>query len=136
MNYKCKFCDSTKLFIEVKNTSTGLYCSDCGKWQKWLNKDEVRAFNQNQKLTNVCQELKSFAKDNPTYVEIPKKLTIENRLQEFIDFLDEEINRQFLREKLSIEDNLQACVYAHAYEKDKNALINILNEREWNNNNE
>lgn len=41
--HKCK-CGSTDFFVEVKGTATGLYCSECGKWQKWLTKDEVRAF--------------------------------------------------------------------------------------------
>ena len=40
----CKKCGSVDLFTEVKGTNTGLYCSDCGAYQKWLSKDELRAF--------------------------------------------------------------------------------------------
>lgn len=42
-NY-CKKCRSTSLHTEVKGNNTGLYCDDCGAWQRWLGKDELRAF--------------------------------------------------------------------------------------------
>lgn len=34
-------------FIEKKGIQTGLYCNKCGRWIKWLSKDEVRLFEQN-----------------------------------------------------------------------------------------
>lgn len=40
--YKCEKCGSTDIFIECNETHRGLYCGDCGKWIKWLNKDEER----------------------------------------------------------------------------------------------
>ena len=40
----CSKCGSVDLYTEVKGTNTGLYCSDCGAYQKWLGKDELRAF--------------------------------------------------------------------------------------------
>ena len=42
-NY-CKKCGSISLHTEVKGNNTGLYCDDCGAFQKWLGKDELRAF--------------------------------------------------------------------------------------------
>lgn len=38
---KCK-CGSGNFVIMIKRNSAqkGLYCSDCGKWIKWLGKDE------------------------------------------------------------------------------------------------
>ena len=42
--YYCKKCRSTSLHTEVKGNNTGLYCDDCGAWQCWLGKDELRAF--------------------------------------------------------------------------------------------
>ena len=36
-------------FVEEKGNNTGLYCSMCGKWQKWLNKDELRVFQNSHK---------------------------------------------------------------------------------------
>lgn len=54
-----------------------------------------------------------------------------NNLNEFINFLNKEIDRQLEREPLSIEDNISKCSYAHAYEKVKESLINIVNGRRY-----
>lgn len=35
----CK-CGSNKFVTMKKRSQTGLYCSSCGKWIKWLSKDE------------------------------------------------------------------------------------------------
>ena len=40
----CKKCGSVALHTETKGNNTGLYCDDCGAFQKWLGKDELRAF--------------------------------------------------------------------------------------------
>lgn len=44
----CKKCGSVSLHTEAKGNNTGLYCDDCGAWQKWINKDELRAFEYAQ----------------------------------------------------------------------------------------
>lgn len=44
MNMVCK-CGCKEFFTEKHGNQTGLYCSACGKWQKWLKKDEIRLFN-------------------------------------------------------------------------------------------
>ena len=38
----CKKCGSTDLYTDQKGNNTGLYCSDCGAWIKWLSKEELR----------------------------------------------------------------------------------------------
>lgn len=43
MDMVCK-CGSTEFFTKANGTQTGLYCAECGKWQKWLGKSEVRVF--------------------------------------------------------------------------------------------
>ena len=43
MDMVCK-CGSKEFFIEKHGNQTGLYCSACCKWQKWLKKDEIRLF--------------------------------------------------------------------------------------------
>lgn len=40
MNMVCK-CGGKGFFTEEHGNQTGLYCSACGKWQKWLKKDEI-----------------------------------------------------------------------------------------------
>lgn len=57
MNMICK-CGSKEFFTEKHGNQTGLYCSACGKWQKWLKKDEIRLFNHG------VQDAWISAKDN------------------------------------------------------------------------
>ena len=45
----CKKCGSISLHTEVKGNNTGLYCDDCGAWQRWLGKDELRAFEHSMR---------------------------------------------------------------------------------------
>lgn len=40
--FKCQKCGSKDVFVQTSGNNTGLYCGDCGKWIKWLNKDEQR----------------------------------------------------------------------------------------------
>ena len=47
MNYKCK-CGSMDFFTEPQGNNIGLYCSMCGKWKKWLDKDEGFLFEHNK----------------------------------------------------------------------------------------
>ncbi len=44
---KCK-CGSENFFIEKNGNNMGLYCKKCEKWIKWLNKNELKAFEQNK----------------------------------------------------------------------------------------
>lgn len=46
----CKKCGSNSLYTETKGNNTGLYCSDCGAWIKWVGKDELRAFEHNKEI--------------------------------------------------------------------------------------
>lgn len=39
MDMVCK-CGGKEFFTEEHGNQTGLYCAACGKWQKWLKKDE------------------------------------------------------------------------------------------------
>ena len=41
------------LFIDKRNNHKGLFCGECGKWQKWLGKDEynlVKRFIESKKI--------------------------------------------------------------------------------------
>ena len=40
--FACRKCGSVDLFIKDNGAQCGLYCKDCGAWQKWLGKDERR----------------------------------------------------------------------------------------------
>lgn len=54
----CKKCGSVSLHTEVKGNNTGLYCDDCGAFQKWLGKNELRAFE----YANKSRGLRATAK--------------------------------------------------------------------------
>lgn len=51
----CKKCGSLDLHTEISGNNTGLYCSDCGAWIKWLGKGELRAFENSKKEMNIKQ---------------------------------------------------------------------------------
>ena len=51
MNRSC-VCGCTTFFTIKKGTQTGLYCMKCGKWQKWLTKDEANLFEYENKQNN------------------------------------------------------------------------------------
>ena len=51
----CKKCGSISLHTEVKCNNTGLYCDDCGAFQKWLGKDELQAFEHSME-SRICDE--------------------------------------------------------------------------------
>ena len=53
------------------------------------------------------------------------------QLWRFVDFLDKKINEELERKPLSQSDSIAKCSYSLALERDKNALINILNGREF-----
>lgn len=38
----CNKCGSNKLFVEIQGQRRGLYCGECGKWQKWITKQELQ----------------------------------------------------------------------------------------------
>lgn len=46
----CKKCGSTDLYTDQKGNNTGLYCSDCGVWIKWLSKEELRVFEHSKDI--------------------------------------------------------------------------------------
>ena len=56
MEYRCSGCGQTEMFTKKQGTQVGLYCSNCGKWQKWLGKSELRAFRHSQNELKASAE--------------------------------------------------------------------------------
>jgi hypothetical protein len=54
--YACPKCGSVDVFTEPKGSQMGLYCGDCGRWIKWVPKDEVRLVNRF--IESIKQEAK------------------------------------------------------------------------------
>jgi transcription initiation factor TFIIIB Brf1 subunit/transcription initiation factor TFIIB len=83
----CKKCGSTSLHTEVKGNNTGLYCDDCGAWQRWLGKDELRAFEYSmreatkEEKDSVNRYVESISK--PTGVNFQELMEITIKALEF-----------------------------------------------------
>ena len=57
-DYKCK-CGYNDFFFADKGNQKGIYCSYCGKWLKWADKDEQNlAMKQESVLDKVRVEIK------------------------------------------------------------------------------
>lgn len=112
----CKKCNSTLLHIEKKGNNTGLYCNTCGSWIKWLSKDEVRAFEyQNESRSQ----------------DVVRHDFVIEELDRFVEYLDKAIDQEFSVEPLSEIDAIRKSSYCLGLERDKNALINILAGRKF-----
>lgn len=136
----CKKCGSIALHTEVKGNNTGLYCDDCGSWIKWLSKDELRAFNYSQTISQmreatpkenkaISDYLDSVSK--PTGINIFDDKTIIDRFNELVERLDKEIDKEMKIMPVSNEDAIRKSAYCHGLEKVKISIVNILNGRKF-----
>lgn len=88
----------------------------CGSLQKWLNKNEARLFSENNK------------EDEPS-IQVDDGL--RDRLEEFVQALDDMIDKEFSKEPISDMDAMRKSSYCLALERDKNSIINILEGRKY-----
>ena len=78
MNYECN-CGSTEFFTAPQGNNIGLYCSMCGKWKKWLGKDEAFLFEHNKeaiKNKNIKEKEIKITRDS--YVDLIKTAKMFN----------------------------------------------------------
>ena len=40
-DYSCKNCSGIDFFIKRKSIHNGLYCTYCGRWLKWADKEDL-----------------------------------------------------------------------------------------------
>jgi len=58
-DYKCK-CGHNDFFFADKGNQKGIYCSYCGKWLKWADKDEQNlAMKQESILEKIRAEIET-----------------------------------------------------------------------------
>ena len=141
--YICK-CGCENMFTQSKGNNTGLYCSECGKWQRWLGKDELRAFEHSKKNQTHVQMRDSTPEENhaiseyiksiskPTGINILDDKSIVQRLNEFADFLDRKIDSEYEKLPVSKDDAIRKNSYCLALEQDKTAILNILRGHDFN----
>lgn len=65
MDHKCKKCGSKNLFTEKIVDATGLYCRECGAFQKHLREDELHVFKHTQSVNSNLSSTKSSPKMPP-----------------------------------------------------------------------
>ena len=59
-DYKCK-CGHNDFFFADKGNQKGIYCSYCGKWLKWADKDEQNlAMKQEPILDKIRTEIEQL----------------------------------------------------------------------------
>ena len=111
----CKKCGSTDLYTDQKGNNTGLYCSDCGAWIKWLSKEELRAFEHSKKKENKdvieCEILlgrlccfKPLNKDAIFFGHMAGKIVDDFEKMTFMYVLVSD-NRYFFSRKVIIKPN-------------------------------
>ena len=72
----CKKCKSRDLFLRESGSATGLYCADCGVWQKWVRKKELP-------LVEHCLEAQKEAKTpDATFLDIWNRIRADGTLRE------------------------------------------------------
>ena len=49
---KCKKCGGTNGYLKVGDVHTGLYCSQCNSWIKWISKNELEILNNGENIIN------------------------------------------------------------------------------------
>ena len=121
----CKKCGSISLHTEVKGNNTGLYCDDCGAFQKWLGKDELRAFE----YANKSRGLRATAE---VYDDAFVDYRISERLNRFIDGIDEAIDSVYDNSTAEYDKLIYNNAYVFALEKCKVGIQNIVEGREFN----
>lgn len=121
----CKKCGSVSLHTEVKGNNTGLYCDDCGAFQKWLGKDELRAFE----YANKSRGLRTTAKVcDDAFINNE----VNERLIRFIDGIDKAIDSAYANLTAEYGELIYNNAYAFALEKCKVGIQNIIEGREFN----
>ena len=131
----CKKCGSIKLYTKQKGSQIGLYCGDCGAWIKWLGKDELRAFEYSmreptkEEQENVNKYIKNISK--PTGLKFNEDKTIIDRLQNFIDCIDKEIDYEMNNIPINSDDEIRKSAYCYGLQKVIWSLENIIEGKDF-----
>ena len=69
-DYKCK-CGHSNFFFAPKGSQKGIYCSHCGKWLKWADKDEQNLTLKQEPCEDAVSRRKVFSAIHNTH--LPKE---------------------------------------------------------------
>lgn len=79
---KCSKCGHDNFFFADKGNQTGIYCSYCGKWLKWADKDEQ---NLRMKQESVIDKIKAEIEQDAFTDVNGWKYIFVNRINQIID---------------------------------------------------
>lgn len=133
--FKCTKCNSSDVFISKSGNNVGLYCDDCGAWLKWLGKDELRAFEHSmreatsEERESVDKYIKNISK--PTGLKFNEDKTIIDRLQNFIDCIDKEIDYEMNNIPINSDDEIRKSAYYYRLQKVIWSLENIIDGKDF-----
>ena len=103
MNYECK-CGSMDFFTVPKGNNIGLYCSMCGKWKKWLGKDEAFLFEHNKTVKKQKQLEKRIIKVTATYTLDDKNIILPITSKETVkQIVEADMESYFNEDKCSLD---------------------------------
>lgn len=119
---KCDKCGCTKFYTETKGSQIGLYCRDCNKWVKWLSKKDYEAFKRSGSI--VIEE------HNKVHC-VTSDGKMRAQLEKLVFYIEKEIDKEMSKEPLSVEDSIRKSSYCLALERDKNAIIDILQGKDF-----
>ena len=119
-------CCNSSVHTEVKGSQVGIYCDDCGKWQKWASKDEVRTIEYNKpKVFN-----NKIEKPNILEIDYMTKLKeVEyyvSSIKRMISDIDNMIEVEDDRPILSVEDSVRKASKCYELTRVKFKLQDIL----------
>jgi hypothetical protein len=85
-DYKCK-CEHNDFFFADKGNQTGIYCSYCGKWLKWADKDEQNLrMKQVSVLDKIRAEIEQLRLHKAEFLTNDNKVCIDS--QAVLNILD------------------------------------------------
>ena len=104
MNYECNRCGSIDFFTESRGCNIGLYCSMCGKWKKWLGKDEAFLFEHNKTVKKQKQLEKRIIKVTATYTLDDKNIILPITPKETVkQIVEVDMESYFNEDKCSLD---------------------------------
>ena len=114
----CKYCGGKTFFTKKKNTNTGLYCSGCGNWVKWLSKKDLQSFTQTGKVYEKPEPVKNSVNTQANLASYIAHLEgLVTSLQNTVSYSEADNERN--NEKVSI------------YLSTISALENIKDGKQW-----
>ena len=104
MNYECNRCGSIDFYTEPRVCNIGLSCSMCGKWKKWLGKDEAFLFQHNQAGKKEKRLEKRIIKVIATYTLDDKNIILPIKSKETVkQIVEADMESYFNEDKCSLD---------------------------------